>query len=85
MNTVEQRIEELVKKYNYKKLPAFESVQMRKYYQDNLPQFLQDILIKEEESVTELYSLGNTKICTGFERVVVGDYGFTAFNRKELS
>ena len=75
MNAVEQRIEELVKKYNYKKLPALESAQMRKYYQENLPQFLQDVLMKQEESVTELYSLSNTKICIGFERIVIGDYG----------
>jgi len=84
MNEIEQKIQKLVQEYHYKKLPSHLSKSVREYYQHQLPQWLQDIIQQKRENETALYSLDGTQICTGFTRVVIGDYGaFIEFSESQ--
>ena len=54
----------------YKPLPSGESKKQRKAYLDNLPSWL-DI----EGDSTPLHTKNGTLLCSGYNRVVIGDYG----------
>lgn len=60
----------LAQKYGYKPLPKGLSEKYRQFYIDNLPKGF-----KLEGSKKELYSTEGSLICSGYNRIVVGDYG----------
>lgn len=80
MNTL--KIEaELAKRYGYKPLTEELSEEFRKLYTENIPSFL-DV----SGSTTTLYTLNGTKICNGYNRIVVGDYGaFIEFSQEHIA
>ena len=62
-------IDELVAKYNYKPLPASLSLVQLKLYQETLPQWC-----KIDGDTCTIYA-GSLPIATGYDRIVIGDYG----------
>ena len=61
---------QLAAQYKYRKLkPSLSSV-VRNKYRENIPYFL-----KEEGDNRDLYTKNGTQICSGYDRIVVGDYG----------
>ena len=80
MNTL--KIEaELAKKYGYKPLTEELSDEFRKLYSENIPSFL-DV----SGSTSTLYTLNGTKICNGYDRIVIGDYGaFIEFSQENVA
>jgi hypothetical protein len=70
MNEVEILINNLVNKYNYKKLPSNLSSKVKKIYYNNIPNIL-----KINNNQFKIYSLKNTLISNMFNRIVIGDYG----------
>ena len=73
--------EELSLKYKYRKLNKSLSAEVRQKYLDNLPPQLNtngDIDFK-------IYSLNNTLISNGYNRIVIGDYGaFIEFGKSQV-
>jgi hypothetical protein len=69
MNTL--KIEsKLAEKYGYKPLPGALSKKYRGFFTENIPEFL-----KTGGDNTGLGTLKGTLICSGYRRIVVGDYG----------
>lgn len=64
------KIEELIEKYNYRKLPEELSKAQRELYLKKLPSFLK----LEGDLNFSLYYKG-IKVCNGYSRIVIGDYG----------
>lgn len=62
-------INELIKEYNYKPLPAILSAAQRKIYFEELPSWC-----KIDGDSCILYA-GSLPIATGYQRIVIGDYG----------
>ncbi len=60
----------LAKKYEYRPLPADLSQKYRRYFVENIPEFL-----KIDGSETQLITVNGTPICNKYDRIVVGDYG----------
>lgn len=60
----------LAKEYGYKKLTSDLSYRMRMVYRLNLPDSL-----KITGDNCSLYSANRSLICTGYDRIVIGDYG----------
>lgn len=58
---------DLASKYKYKKLDAKYSAEVRAYYAENIPSFL--------STNQPLYTSTDTRICSSFNRIVIGDYG----------
>lgn len=58
---------DLASKYKYKKLDAEYSAEVRAYYAENIPSFL--------STSQPLYTSADTRICSSFNRIVIGDYG----------
>lgn len=80
MNTL--HIESLLaKKYHYTPLAEDLSKKYREYFTENIPHFL-----SIDGSANQcLYTLAGTKICQGYSRIVVGDYGaFIEFSEDNL-
>lgn len=70
----------LAKKYGYKPLPDELSKQYREYFTNNIPDFV------AENYDQPLYTIHGTLICSGFKRIVVGDYGaFVEFNLSQAN
>jgi len=61
----------LAERYKYKKLPGELSEKYRKYFSDNIPDFLKG----SEALCTPLFTYCGTLLCGRFERIVIGDYG----------
>lgn len=70
----------LAETYKYKPLPPLISVQQRQEYLDALPERF-DV---DGNKNCNLYSKGGTLIATGYNRVVIGDYGaFVEFDKTQ--
>jgi hypothetical protein len=73
--------DELAAKYKYKKLPIDISINARNEYLTSLPECLNvngDVEFK-------LYSKSGTLISSGYNRIVIGDYGaFIEFDLKQV-
>lgn len=67
-NYILKTIDDLSNIYKYKKLEATKSKKYRELYKDNIPCFLND-------NKSKLYSLDNTLLSNGYNRIVIGDYG----------
>lgn len=80
MNTL--RIEaKLAKKYKYKPLSKDLSEKYRNFFIENIPDFL-----KLEGDSVILTTNSGSYICTGYQRIVVGDYGaFIEFDSIQAS
>lgn len=77
MNNIQELIEEMAKKYNYKPLPKSISEKVRDIYLKTIPSYLQN------KDYT-FYSLGYLPVCKGYERIVIGDYGaYVEFNESQ--
>lgn len=73
--------EELAQAYKYKPLPYLFSIEQRKIYEDNLPDWLK----VEKKKRTPLFSKSGLLISTDYERVVIGDYGaFIEISPKQI-
>lgn len=69
MNTL--KVEALLaEKYGYKPLPGELSEKYRRYFRDNMPDWL-----SVDGADRPLYTSQGTKICPAYTRVVIGDYG----------
>ena len=68
MNTLKFEAD-LAKKFGYRKLTPAYSEKVRKYYRENIPEFL------NVNGGGELYTLNGTKLCENYDRIVIGDYG----------
>lgn len=63
--------EQLSREYKYKPIPKNAPVgNVRKLYEEELPDWC-----KDESAEVELYTAGNTLLCKGYTRIVIGDYG----------
>lgn len=72
---------QLSDKYNYKKLEDTLSKEVHSLYLENLPPWLSTTGDKE----CLLFSLDDTLIATGYNRIVIGDYGaFVEFDISQL-
>lgn len=69
MNTLSIE-KELSKQYHYKPLPKELSNKYRNFFKENIPSFL-----RIEGDNKPLYTLKGSKICNGYKRIVIGDYG----------
>lgn len=69
MNTLSIE-KELSKQYHYKPLSKELSNKYRNFFKENIPSFL-----KIEGDNKPLYTLKGSKICNGYKRIVIGDYG----------
>ena len=70
-------IDSLVQKYKYKPLPKEESIKIKQIYSENIPNLLANRPLKD--------SCGNN-ISTGFERIVIGDYGaYIEMSEKQMN
>ena len=64
--------EELAEKHKYKPIPInLFTGNVRDKYEENLPEWCKD----EKSKEVSFYSASGTKICNGYNRVVIGDYG----------
>ncbi len=71
----------LAEKYKYKPLTKELSEKYRSLFKENIPQFL-DI----SGSTNTLYTFNGTKICNGYDRIVIGDYGaFIEFSQEHVA
>lgn len=69
MNTL--KVEALLaQKYKYKPLSKDLSQKYRQYFRENIPNFLSESGGKET-----LFTLNDSPICDGYDRIVIGDYG----------
>ena len=74
--------EQLAKKYKYRKLKPEKEKEVRERYVKTLSKKLK----LEGCSETKLYTNKGLLICTGYERVVIGDYGaFIEFTEEQLA
>lgn len=62
--------ERLVKNYKYRPLPTMFSDEARAFYKENVPEGL-----CMDGANTVLFSPSGLKLCNGYNRIVVGDYG----------
>jgi hypothetical protein len=70
----------LAEKYKYKPLSKELSEKYRNFFRENIPSFL-----NESGSVNSLYTLNGAEICSGYDRIVVGDYGaFIEFSQEHI-
>ena len=74
--------EELAKKHKYEPVPInLFTGDVRDKYRGNLPDWCKE----DGEQDRALFSACGTQICTGYERVVIGDYGaFVEINPKQI-
>jgi hypothetical protein len=73
--------DELAEKYNYKKLPPELSKSVRNQYLNDLS----SVLNINGDNNYRLYSKEGTLIATGYNRIVIGDYGaFIEFDEKQI-
>jgi hypothetical protein len=85
MNDTEKLIVGFVSKYRYAKLQVDLSNKYRKIYEDTLPEDLKKLHMIQGIKEISLFSTHHTQISTGFERIVIGDYGaFIEFNRTQI-
>lgn len=71
----------LAEKYKYKPLSKELSEKYRNFFRENIPSFL-----NESGSVNSLYTLNGAEICSGYDRIVVGDYGaFIEFSQEHIT
>jgi len=66
MKEITNLIHELVQKYNYKPLPKEESARVKQIYAENIPNLCDWKPLKDSNG---------QNISSGFERIVIGDYG----------
>ena len=80
MNTL--RIEAaLAEKYKYKPFAKDLSEKYRNLFRENIPSFLNEL-----GATDTLYTSNRTKICNGYDRIVVGDYGaFIEFSEEHIA
>lgn len=80
MNTL--KIEALLaEKYKYKSLSKELSEKYRNFFRENIPSFL-----NVSGATNPLYTLNGTQICSGYNRIVIGDYGaFIEFSEEHIS
>jgi hypothetical protein len=73
MNNVKARklMYEIIKRYDFKELPSQLSSELHLFYKNSIPSFLTE----NSPENTILYSLQDTMICRGYERIVISDYG----------
>lgn len=80
MNTLEIE-KQLAWAYDYKPLPPALSKQYRELFMANIPSGL---LISG--ATQPLFTLKGTQICSGYDRIVIGDYGaFIEFSEEQVS
>ena len=73
--------DDLAKKYNYKKLSKKLSKQVRQEYLNAIP----EILNLDGDLKYSIYTKKNVLIATGYNRIVIGDYGaFIEFDKSQL-
>jgi len=73
--------EELSVKYKYRKLKQSLSEEVRQKYLDNLPSQLNI----NGDTNFKIHSLNNTLISSGYNRIVIGDYGaFIEFDKSQV-
>jgi hypothetical protein len=73
--------DDLAIKYKYKKLPPELSIKVQEKYLNDLP----SALSVNGNANFHLYTKENTLIATGYDRIVVGDYGaFIECNRSQI-
>lgn len=73
--------EKLANTYKYKPLPPLISIQQRQEYLDALPQEF-DV---HGNKNCNIYSKNGTLVATGYNRVVIGDYGaFVEFDKTQV-
>ena len=80
MNTlyVEKALAEV---FHYKKLPVCASEPFRKFFTDNIPNYL-----SIDGGTISIYSCKGVLISKGYERIVVGDYGaFIEFKESDAN
>ena len=71
----------LSKKYKYRNLPGDLSEKYREFFCENIPRFL-----SKSGSEDTLYTLSGSPICSGYDRIVIGDYGaFIEFSQSVFS
>lgn len=78
MQTIKRVVEKkqyvLAKTYGYKPLPPMYSGEVRQFFADNLPKKYVGAA-QEVAKHSDVHSLSGVKIATGFNRIVIGDYG----------
>lgn len=71
----------LAKKYGYLPLPKDLSDKYHNFFIENIPDFL-----SLNGSDQQLFTLNNTPLCNGYDRIVVGDYGaFIEFSKEAIA
>ena len=71
----------LATRYKYRKLNKKLSAEVRQKYLDNIPLELNI----EGDINFKIYTLSNTLISNGYNRIVIGDYGaFIEFNKSQI-
>lgn len=71
----------LAEKYKYRPLSKELSEKFRNLFNKNIPSFL-----NVSGSITPLFTLNGTKICNGYDRIVIGDYGaFIEFSQEHMA
>ena len=76
-------IDDLTKKYNYKKLPNGLSEEVRNKYLESLSSEFYDP--DEGQYDINMFTLEGTAIAKGYDRVVIGDYGaFIEIDEKDM-
>ena len=71
----------LATKYRYRKLNKKLSAEVRQKYLDNIPK----VLCIEGDINFKIYTLSNTLISNGYNRIVIGDYGaFVEFDKSQI-
>lgn len=71
----------LADKYKYKPLTKELSEKYRTFFKENTPSFLDEL-----GSTDTLYTLNGTPVCTGYNRIVIGDYGaFIEFSQEHMA
>ena len=78
-NKVANKINELIAKYKYKPLPDEISKKAREWYENNIPNHLDD-------TKQTLFSSNSKVVCRGFTRIVIGDYGaYVEFSEEQAN
>lgn len=71
----------LAEKYGYKPLDKELSKDFRRLYTENIPSFL-----NVSGSIDTLYTMNGSKVCNGYDRIVIGDYGaFIEFSQEHMA
>lgn len=81
MTESEKAIAALVQAYQYKPVPPLFAAPYHALYKKEIPSFL-----KEDGDSIQLFDLDENLLCTGYQRIVIGDYGaFVEFSEDQAA